>query len=183
LSRDVSTLRLRVSGPPSGARIVQGTLDDFREARLAEREERVRAEGAELALQGPTQALESALAALEDERQRTLTSISEHAARIGVEIAQALLRKELKEGNYDLPAIVRSVLEQSSAGGPATLRVNPEDVAALEAVALRTGTTVEADPSVRRADVHLETAQGVLVREVDACLATIRENLEEALYR
>lgn len=183
MTNDVSTLSLRVSAPPSGARLLTGTLDQLREARQAERDEVLRSEGFQAALQGPAQALEAALAALESQRDQSVSSIAEHAARLAVEIAQELLRKELKEGNYDIAAIVRSVLSESSVGGPATLRVHPDDVPALDSVSLRTGTTVEADATIRRGDVHLETTQGVLVRDVDGCLDTIRENLTEALYR
>ena len=180
---DATTVSLRVSTPPSGVRIADRSLDALAATRRAEYEERLRAEGFQLATQGPIECLERALEAIEADREEMLTKLAEHAAQIGVEIAQELLRKELKEANYDIKAIVRSVLEETSVGGPHTLRVNPEDAAVLEEVSFRTGTVVEADPTVRRADVHLQTAQGVLVRDIDACLATIRENLHEAMYR
>lgn len=183
MTHDVPTLALHVSAPPTGVRIAETTLGALADARRHEHEERLRAEGFQLATQSAVGLLERALEELAVERQGMLTNIAEHAAQLAVEIAQELLRKELKEANYDITAIVRSVLEETSVSGPNTLRVNPEDAAALESVSFRTGTVIESDPAIRRGDVHLETAQGVLVRDIDACLATIRENLLEAMYK
>jgi flagellar assembly protein FliH len=162
---------------------VRGTLDELTAARRAAREDALRAEGFAAATQGAVQALERAALAMEEQVAELQGQVAELASRIALDVAQELLRKELREGNYDIEAIVRSVLAQTGPGGAKTLRVHPEDAAALEGAAFRTGTTVVADPAVRRADVHLETDQGVLVRDIDACVATIRENLLEALGR
>jgi len=42
---------------------------------------------------------------------------------------------------------------------------------------LRSGTTVKADPAVRPGDVHVRTDQGLLVREIDACVRAIGERI------
>ena len=73
---------------------------------------------------------------------------------------------------------MRDVLAQGDAGyGEHVVHLSPEDAAQLEGIALRSGTTLQADPSVRRGDVSLETPHGVLVRKLDACLEDIRERL------
>jgi len=174
---------VRLHAAPSGARIVPGSLQDLAALRRRERADALRAEGHALATQGAVQVLDRAAARFEEQVAELHGQVAELAARIAMDVAQELLRKELREGNYDIEAIVRSVLGQTGPGGAKTLRVHPEDAAALEGAAFRTGTTVVADPAVRRADVHLETDQGMLVRDIDACVAAIRENLLEALGR
>lgn len=172
---------VRLHAAPAGARLVPGSLEELATARRLEREEILRAEGFARATSGAVQVLDQAAASFEEQLEAMRGEVAELAATIAMEVAQELLRCELREGNYDIEAIVRSVLAQTGPGGNKTLRVHPEDAAALEGASFRTGTTVVADPAVRRADVHLETDQGVLVRDIDSCVATIRENLLEAL--
>ena len=43
--------------------------------------------------------------------------------------------------------------------------------------------TLELDPNMVRGDVHLSTPRGLLVRDLDSALDTIREQLLEELVR
>jgi hypothetical protein len=57
------------------------------------------------------------------------------------------------------------------------VHLNPDDLARLEGVRFRAGTRLEADSGVRRGDVHVESALGLLVREIDALLASVGERI------
>jgi len=182
LSIPTPTLRLTLDGEPCSIRISSASLAELEGARRAKAEERLRAEGFAEAQATAAGAMERAAAALDEERGGLIGSVAENAALLAVEIAQQLLRKSLAEGNYDIAAIVREVLASTGGtSGTTLLRVHPADAEALAEVPFRAGTQVQADPAVRRGDVMVETDQGVLVREIDGCVATIREKLEEAL--
>ena len=182
MSAPTPPLRLVLDGEPCSARVTSASLVELEGARRATAEERLRAEGFAEAQRTAASALEQAAAALDEERKGLIEAVAENAALLAVEIAQQLLRKSLAEGDYDITAIVREAL--ASAGcttGTTLVRVHPTDADALAEVPFRAGTQVQADPSVRRGDVMVETDQGVLVREIDGCVATIRGKLEEAL--
>jgi flagellar biosynthesis/type III secretory pathway protein FliH len=172
-----SCITIDVAQSPLAARLLDVSLDEYSQARRAQREQELRGEGFAPALQ----ALEGAVDALGEVRAELRNSVVETSVQLALEITQELVRKELSLGNYDIPAIVREVLSSaSSASGTLVLRVNPEDASALSQMRFRSGTQVESDPTVRRGDVQLQTDQGLLVRNIDNCLQTIRESLQEA---
>ena len=63
---------------------------------------------------------------------------------------------------------------------PCTLKMHPEDAEAIDPSRFRSNTRFESDPDVARADVHVSTPQGLLVRDLDATLTRVREELLEA---
>ena len=67
------------------------------------------------------------------------------------------------------------------ARGPCTVHLHPADAGALEGVPFRSGTEIEADPSVPRGSVHVTTPHGLLVRDLDEALRSIGERLLENL--
>ena len=159
--------------PPSGARIIEGSL--------AEHDARLRAaqqEAATAAAENAARLFEAACASLEEARQQALDSVAENAVALALGITRELLRVEISGGNYDIAAITRETLAATSgSSGLTEIHVNPNDAAQLERMPLRSGTTVKADPAVRTADVHVRTDQGLLVREIDACVRAIGERL------
>ena len=178
----MSDLVLSMSRAPSGARLVEGSLAELSSARAAARDESLRAAshraGYEEALAGAAKTLESAASQLDELRAGMTESLAETAAQLAVEMLQELLRVELVAQNYDIVGIVRSTIaEAGSHPGAMAIHVHPEDAAKLTQVPFRTGTTIEADPAVRRGDVQLHTNQGQLVRDLDACVASIRERI------
>lgn len=176
-----SRLQLSVEVSPSAARLLGGTLEEYSRARREEADERLRAEGFAEATRGAAAALAQAVQALEEERVTLAERVAETAAALAVDIAQELLRKELAAGNYDLLAIVREALAATgSSSGATIIRLNPADAQTLAEVPFRAGTEIEPDPSVRRGDVQVRTDRGLLAREIDECVATIRDNLAEA---
>lgn len=175
-------LQLELAAAPCAARVLDESLAGYAGARRAAQDERMRAEGRADAARGAVRSLEQAAEALAECRQALYDSVAETAAALAVEMTQELLRKELSQGHYDLVAIVREALAAAgSSSGGTILRLNPADVEALADIPFRTGTELQADPAIRRGDVQVRTDQGLLVREIDACLATIRVGLQEAL--
>jgi len=126
--------------------------------------------------------LAAAVERLEEERVESSEALSRTAVEIALEVARQLLRSEIVGGRHDIEKMVRDTLETSAAGrGRCVVHLNPEDLAALEGVEFRSGTTLQADIGVPRGDVHVETALGLMVKEVDGALESIGERLREKL--
>ncbi len=174
--------RIQLHAQPSTARSVPGGTQAALDACV----ERVRQQGlAQGAAQAAANTMESAAAALNGAaeamdlaRQELLPTVAEDVGWLAIEIARQLLRTEIEAGRYDLEAIVRETLEASGAGRcVCTVHLHPDDVASLEGVPFRAGTTLEADVDVERGDVHVTTPRGLMVREMDSALEGIREAL------
>ena len=74
--------------------------------------------------------------------------------------------------------IVRETLQAAGVGrGTCVVHLNPSDAARLADVVFRAGTTLESDPEVAPGDVHVTTPRGLLVRDVEAAVASIGERL------
>lgn len=182
------TLRLGLIRPPSAAALApapregQRPLDAALARLLARREAAARAAGeaagrAELE-QSLGRALEAALARLDADRDEAATQLARTAVELALEIARTLLRLEIPAGRYDLEAIVREALACSETGrGDCVVHVNPLDAERLTRVPFRAGTELEADHGVPRGSVHVTTPQGLLVRDLDLALDSIRERL------
>ena len=63
--------------------------------------------------------------------------------------------------------------------GECVVHVCPEDAKRLEDVPWRSGTVVEADTSLSPGGVQITTPRGLLVRDMELALASIREQLLE----
>jgi flagellar biosynthesis/type III secretory pathway protein FliH len=182
LSSRASKPRVATALAPVDVRILDSSLDEFGGELRARREQVLRDEGQAQAIAGALTLFEEAQASLEEYRKSLLDSLAETAATLAVEMAQVVLCKELAEGQYDLATIVRETLAAAgSSMGPMTIHVHPDDAETLKDVRFRSGTTVHADPSLRRGNVQVETDGGLLVRDVDDCVAAMGENLREAL--
>jgi flagellar biosynthesis/type III secretory pathway protein FliH len=173
---------VKLAQQPTRVRAVEGSLEEFGVLLESNREtalkEAAYAKGLFDAGQFSAKALDQATAALEEMRAEMSERLAETAALLSVEVLQELLRVELVAKNYDITAIVRTTIaEAGHAPGAMALHVHPDDAIQLESVPFRTGTTIEADPTVRRGDVQLHTSGGLLVRDMDACAAAIRERI------
>lgn len=178
----MTKLHLHTDHIPRAARIVELELDAYRDRaraeELAEAEARGRTAGRAEALENATTLLEAAAERYDVERRELSENAGKVAAELAVEIVRQLLRVELPQGNYDLETLVREVISQGDTGyGKHVIHLNPADAERLAGAPFRAGTTIEADPDVRLGDIRLETPQGVLVRQLDACLRDIRERL------
>lgn len=178
----MTNLSLRTGHVPRAARIVELELDAYvgeaRRAELAEAEARGFAAGSAHALAESAALLIAAADHYDAARRELSDQAGKVAADLSVEIVRQLLRVEVPQGRYDIETIVREVITQGDAGyGKHVIHLNPVDAERISAAQFRAGTSVEADPDVRLGDVRLETPQGVLVRQLDACLREIRERL------
>lgn len=169
---------------PRAVRIAEGGLEESF-ARLLESRERaayLRGEqaGRAAALAGAVKQLDEAagrFAAAGAARDAALAADSvDLALAIGAELA----RCEIRAQRHDIEAIVRDTLAASGVGrGACKVHLAPEDAALLSGVAFRTATVIEADMDVPPGCVQVETPQGLLVRDVDAALASIGARLRE----
>lgn len=182
MAKDLGRISLHgaVSGAPfsqdSAAAILARALEmELNAARAAGRQE-----GLADQKNGGRALLEAAFDRLEGTREAAEQALASQAVELAVGIASELLRKELDAGRYDIGAIVREALVASEAGrGAVRVHLAPSDHARLDASTFRRGTELIADPELRPGDVHVETARGILVREIDETLATIRQRLME----
>jgi flagellar biosynthesis/type III secretory pathway protein FliH len=167
---------------PRAVRIVTGTAAQFvareRELALAAAFERGRVAGDQSARTGAAGALEAASERLDEACQRLAPELATSAVELAIEIARSLVRIEVSAGRHALERIVRETLAASSVGrGACTVHLSPADAARLEGVAFRANTRIEADPEIEPGDVHVSSPQGLLVREIDEALASIREKI------
>lgn len=152
-------------------RVAPGELGDVRDRRAFARGV---SQGRAEALQHAAGALLRATEALEGEQDRA----AKLAVEMALEIARVLLRREALAGNYDLEAIVRETLAVSGVDrGRCVVHVHPEDAKALESVAFRAGTVIEADVAVSRGNVQVSTPRGLMVREFEQALEAIASEL------
>lgn len=169
-------LRLRL---PLAAR-VRGVRLLARGAAAVQGELAARAAGQRAALEAATARLEAAAERVERQAEAARAQLARAGTELGLEIARTLLRAEVARGHYDLEKLVRETLAQSGVGrGACVVHLNPADHARLADVRFRSGTRLEPDPGVAQGDVHVETALGVLVRDLDAALEAIAERLRE----
>ncbi len=174
----MSRERLSLAAPLTGAELLAQGEEQTRAVLL----ERARAEGDRAGRAGAAAVLERAVAALGASEEAARADLARGALELALEITRTLLRSELKHGNYDLERIVRETLGEAAVGrSPCVVHLNPADHARLAEVSFRSGTRLEPDPGVARGDVHVETALGLLVRDLDGALEAIAKRLQEEL--
>ena len=169
---------------PSGARIVEGDLQGALDRALVSARSEAYAAGQ---LDGVTTATSTAVArldtaaeALETQRLETEKAISALSVELALEIAAALVRREVHAGNHDVERIVRESLAAAETGRAACkVHVHPTDAATLAGVTFRSGTEICADEGIQRGSVHVETERGLLVRDSSELLERIGRRLRE----
>lgn len=179
-------IRISLPSAPRRAAIGSRSLDEVSRACLDARCERARQAGREEALLelsgGVGHALEAAAVRLDEARERAEAELAVFAVELSVEIAGMLTRKAVDAGQYDIERIVREALAASGIGrGACVIHLAPGDIEHLDKATFRAETQFAADPHLNPGDVHVTTPRGLLVRELDACLASIREALFESL--
>ncbi|MEM9381985.1 MAG: FliH/SctL family protein [Planctomycetota bacterium] len=182
------TVRVETAAPPVAVRPSPSSIGELALAlegtQRAEAIEAARREGRDEVLHGACEALQAAAARLDEARERAEEALASDAVALGVEIARQLLKVEIAAENYDLETIVRATLAASEVKrGRCVIHLNPEDAAAIADVAFRGQTEVSPSADVTRGTVHVETPRGLLVRDPEAALEEIREQLLEDLVR
>lgn len=130
------------------------------------------------------QTLLSALASAADSCGSDLATryaeLTELAVDLALEIAEAVIGREVENATDGGVDAVRRVLSELAPGVTTTVRLNPADLASIDR-GLLAGTAIElvADPTVGRGDALAETQTGL----IDASLATAMARVREVLGR
>lgn len=171
---------------PRAVQLVEGGAEACFE-RALERERaaahaRGLSEGAEHAWSSGAELLAAAAERVEKLRAEAVEHSSRTAIELALEIAKHLLRAEVRAGRHDIEKIVREMLAAAGTGRSACqVHLHPKDAERMASVRMRAGTEIVADIGVQLGDVHVSTAHGLLVRDLDEMLAAIGARLREEL--
>lgn len=175
-------LEVRVERAPVALRVVDAAEVHARTEAEARGYARGLAEGEARAMTRLVQRVDGAAEELRAAREFSDQAVVEDTTRLALAIAREIVRTEIDAGRYDIERIVREALAASGAGRSAcVVHLNPADVERLAGVAFRSATRLESDPEVPAGDVHVSTARGTLVRDVDAALANLAERFQEEM--
>jgi flagellar biosynthesis/type III secretory pathway protein FliH len=178
--KNLSPERIKIPRAPLAAQLGEGRLQDALERLLEQRESAGFAAGREAARSEALLRLDEATARLCAANEAVNATLASDSVELALCIAAELVRTNVAAQRHDMEAIVRDALSASGVGrGACTVHVSPADAARLADVPFRAGTRIEADPDVRAACVQVEAPQGLLVRDIEAALASITARLRE----
>ena len=139
-----------------------------------------RQEGREDATAHAVSALNAATEKLERAREDAEDGLAANVVTLAVEIARQVMKVQISSGDYGLEQIVRSTLSASDIKrGACAVHLHPTDAETLKDIVFRDETIIVPDPDIPRGSVQLQTPRGLLVRDPDAALDEICEQLLE----
>lgn len=108
----------------------------------------------------------------------------EEIVKLSVEIAGRIIARKIKEGDYDISAIIQNAIESLPGGEGVAVHLNPDDFehyqnAEKEIGALLTGLKLISDPKVGRAECVVETPKG----RIQSIISENLERIEKALIQ
>jgi flagellar assembly protein FliH len=171
-------LAAQIVAPPAGSAASAGALGPGADDASAESDAARTQEELKDLVQS-RRALESAAAAVMDLETQIVAGIEAQLVELALGIAQKVIMQEIEDGRYRVEPIVRDALRHLPTQRDVTVHLNPQDLAqwqkaGSEAADAPPGNLkVAADPTIRRGECRVETAQGVVS-------ATIAERLREA---
>jgi flagellar assembly protein FliH len=175
LSRSVE---LETMEADTAAAVRQGYDDGYADglARAAAEAAETRKENA-TQVAGALSALSQALATAEETDRRTREELQAAAPKLAFSLVETLLGRELALAeNPGRDAVVR-VLALDEGLAPATVRLNPVDVAALDALDLGRIVNVVADPGVEPGGALVEVGRASLDGQLGPALERVRRIL------
>lgn len=105
----------------------------------------------------------------------------EQIAKLSVEIAKKILVREIKNGNYDIEAIVSKTLNSAPTRRDLVVYLNPEDLGKLQKVqkdgGSLSGIAFAEDANIGKAECRLESPKGRIASLIDDQLIRIEEAL------
>lgn len=122
-------------------------------------------------------ALNLAIAALTNRTVPVLAHAEQALFGYALELAQALLGHELRDGETSARAALARACARAHTEIPVSIRMNPADIAALPNSDFPDGVAIQNDASIGRGDAIAEYADGFL----DARLATALDRARSAL--
>jgi len=183
-------LPVKLPQPVTDARVVRrpaaaaapGALPAGGADTLAQGPGGVALEGERAGLACARQALERAAAQVADLQQQIIAEAEAHLLDLAVEIARKVLMQEIQAGRHQIEPIVREALRRAPANREIAVRLNPDDLARLEAASDRdempANVRLVADPSVGPAECVVETAEGTVEARIDHELDQVRGALK-----
>jgi len=116
--------------------------------------------------------LGAAAAALDERTIPVLRDAENTLVTTALDLAEAIIGHELDDAETSARSALGRALDHSTAVPPHSVRMNPEDLAMLDATALaRTGVDFAADPSLARGDAITEFPDGYLDARIGTALA------------
>ncbi len=170
----------------------QQTRDAARHAGLQDAQNEIERRAMELAdhqlvdqLQTALPALKAAAEALQAERDRWLIRWEQTAVRVGVAIAEKLVKSQIATRPELASGMIADALRLAAGQPRLTVHLHPEDLAAwgdqgpriVESLTACADSTLVADPNVSRGGCRIETIHG----EIDARVETMLERLADEL--
>jgi flagellar biosynthesis/type III secretory pathway protein FliH len=107
-------------------------------------------------------------------------------ARLAVEIARKVVAQKVRQGDYDVEAIIQEALEKAPAKQAVVVQVSPQDWEACQRLQQERPDspwaclTFVADGSIGQAQCLVETPKGVVKSFIEEHLAKIQEALEKS---
>lgn len=181
-SRDAARAQGFASGWADGIRAAQE-----RAANLEQEHERVVEERSAhllLAQHSAVSALEQAVRRAGDSARELQEELAAGAVELALRLAEAVLGREVSLGADAGADALRRALAGVPLEAAVTVRLNPADLAALDAsVVADRSVTLVADPAVARGDALAETRTGVVDASIAAAMDRVRDVLTEAAVR
>ncbi|MHC4757259.1 MAG: FliH/SctL family protein [Planctomycetota bacterium] len=125
------------------------------------------------------QALDSAANELKHMQQNIIREHKEQIAKLAVEIARKLLMQEIKEGDYEIEAIIQEALNNVPTMQNVVVHLNPEDFAQCQISEAENeeekfkDIKLVPDPNIGKAECLVETPKGMIESVIDEHLESI----------
>ena len=133
------------------------------------------------------QALDSAVAKLNEFYDQLLVEHKEEIARLSVEIARRILVQKVENGDYEIQSIIKEVLQNAPSRHDVIVHLNPDDFAQCQKALHQEeqdgafdGIQFVCDGSVGRAECLLETPKGIIKSLINENLERIGQALQKA---
>lgn len=173
---------LAVSAPPAMPTPVAAPEPARVDPARAAQEQRWREERE--AIERTLASLLEAARTLEGQHRQRLTEMQRVAVELAVAIASRLIHAKIEAGEFNIQALVQKAVEQLDPRQPVTMRLNPQDLALLQA---RMGgqpllhESVEVrlvpDPALGRGDCRAEAGDVSVLSQLPAQLEEVRKHL------
>jgi flagellar assembly protein FliH len=123
---------------------------------------------------GALAALTRAVAAAEEAERRVLAEVQVAAPKLAFAIVEAILGRELALAANPGQEAVARVLALDEGMQPATVRLNPADIEALDQMGLGREVQVVADPAVERGGALVEIGRATLDGQLGSAMERVR---------
>lgn len=137
-----------------------------------------------LLYQDACQTLQNAAARLNQLADEMFAGHNEAIARLSVEIARKVLMRNIRDGDYEIEAIIKESLQNAPENSNVVVRLNPQDVENFQTLqdsrqTSLCGFEIQADANIDRAECVVESTKGMVKFLIDEQLERISKALAE----